>query len=87
MYKAQVALFCPSTTAWRHPVIPAVFWRESSHTFIRPVSGPGFPPEACGNDDRNARRDNYWLPGALHSGPLQVAATDHHRVEPDIIAE
>jgi hypothetical protein len=31
-------------------VIPAGFWRESSHTVIRSVSGPGFPPEACGND-------------------------------------
>jgi hypothetical protein len=53
--RRQAANNRPSTTAWRHAVIPAGFWRESSHTVIRSVSGPGFPPEACGNDDRNVR--------------------------------
>jgi hypothetical protein len=36
------------------PVIPAGFWRESSHKVIRSLRGPGFPPKACGNDDRIA---------------------------------
>jgi hypothetical protein len=38
---------------YRYPiVIPAGFWRESSHTVIRSLRGPGFPPEACGNDGK-----------------------------------
>ena len=31
-------------------VIPARFWRESSHMATRPRRGSGFPPKACGND-------------------------------------
>jgi hypothetical protein len=34
-------------------VIPAGFWRESSHTVIRSQRGPGFPPKACGNDEKH----------------------------------
>jgi hypothetical protein len=51
------------------PVISAGFWRESSHTVIRSLRGPGFPPKARGNDDLRVEEDisNYLCVGALDS--------------------